>query len=823
MIKIYRSVIFYFFVLFSFSIISHTNVFAYDAEDLARFKQTKHCPRCDLSNADLRGRNLRRSDLREANLSGADFRNAHLLYSNFKNANLQGTKFIKADLERANLRGTNCSRANFAKARLVSTKFRYAILRDTDFSNAVHSSNLNFDELVGIDIRGMKGNIKFLTELIRAEKIWSRGLTKNRKKLARSGNAGVLIDRSFNSGAKVISVTPNGPAFNAGIKSGDVIFRVNSSIIKNHYHLKKYVGYLRPGTKATFHIIRNGIEIRVGVTLKSGIFVYIHPLSSVKVSLFQHYLHRKKTSEALVYLRSVMNLYPSKGLKTLTAMALEGYPSAQYELGKSYMTDWDLKILGRKRKKNISKTAYWFKKSAKSKYKPAIVALSKIDAQGKKEKSFGSKKKEEDANAEARSEKRTRLIAELQGKLKLRKAEKDKKELEKKRKLLERDKRVLKKELEKYKQELKKLGKSENKKRNELVQKFDELKKKKRELKRFERRLNQEKLKRLLEKLKREKAEKDKKEADKQKEFAEKRLRLEEKKKKEAEKKVREEKSQRFLADKKRIEAEKKKKEAEKQRNKAEEEATQEKLKRLLEEKKKEFAEKRLRLEEKKKKEAEKKVREEKSQRFLADKKRIEAEKKKKEAEKQRNNAEKKRLEAERLKELMAIEALKLRLKEKKRKDRYKRFSGNALSFRKEHTIGNKIKFRMIKVDRFSSIRSPKSFWEREKVNSPPGSVFVGVRFVYTNSTKRAFNFYRPLVATLLDTSGAVYDENKKATIRYRINKNYEQKSPWSVKPGEKHKTGFVFSVPRSILKEHDFLIEINFPVLDNPVKAKLE
>ncbi|MFL2932463.1 MAG: PDZ domain-containing protein [bacterium] len=103
-----------------------------------------------------------------------------------------------------------------------------------------------------------------------------------------------MIDRSFNSGAKVISVTPNGPAFNAGIKSGDVIFRVNSMIIKNHYHLKKAVSTLRPGTKATFHIIRNGSEIRVGVTLKSGIFGYIQPLSSVKVSLFQHYIHRKK-------------------------------------------------------------------------------------------------------------------------------------------------------------------------------------------------------------------------------------------------------------------------------------------------------------------------------------------------------------------------------------------------------------------------------------------------------------------------------------------------------------------------------------------------
>ncbi|MFL2932464.1 MAG: hypothetical protein ACJZ47_06625 [bacterium] len=144
-----------------------------------------------------------------------------------------------------------------------------------------------------------------------------------------------------------------------------------------------------------------------------------------------------------------MSLYPSKGLKTLTAMALEGYPSAQYELGKSYMTDWDLKILERKRKKNISKAAFWFKKSASGKYKPAIAALSKIVAQEKKEKSFGSRKKNKtkEAKAEARSEKLKRLIAELQGKVKLRLAEKKRKEAQNKARLEKqrRDKAIKKK------------------------------------------------------------------------------------------------------------------------------------------------------------------------------------------------------------------------------------------------------------------------------------------------------------------------------------------------------------------------------------------
>ena len=277
---------------------------------------------------------------------------------------------------------------------------------------------------------------------------------------------------------------------------------------------------------------------------------------------------------------------------------------------------------------------------------------------------------------------------------------------------------------------------------------------------------------------------------------------LEEKKKELAEKnkKIAEDKSR--LDQKKREKAEKDKKKAEKQKELAEKKATQEKFLRLLEEKKKEKAEK-------DKKEAEDKSRLDQKKRELA--------------EKDKKEAEKKKLEAERLKELMALEALKLRLKEKKRKDRYKRFSGNALFFDKEHTIGDKIQFRMIKVDRFSSIHSPKSFWDREKVHPPTGSVFVGVRFVYANSTKRAFSFYRPLVATLLDTSGTVYSQHKKATIRYRINHDYDEKSPWSVRPEFRHKTGFVFTVPKSVLKQHDFLVEINFPVLDNPVKAKLE
>ena len=65
-------------------------------------------------------------DISEANLRGANLRGANLSYANLSGANLSG----------ANLRGANLSGADLRYANLSATDFRSAVLREADFSAA---------------------------------------------------------------------------------------------------------------------------------------------------------------------------------------------------------------------------------------------------------------------------------------------------------------------------------------------------------------------------------------------------------------------------------------------------------------------------------------------------------------------------------------------------------------------------------------------------------------------------------------------------------------------------------------------------------------
>ncbi|HHR1910267.1 TPA: pentapeptide repeat-containing protein [Listeria monocytogenes] len=66
----------------------------------------------DLSNANLRGANLRFADISNANLSNANLSNANLSIADLSNANLSITDLSNANLYNANLRGTDLSDAN---------------------------------------------------------------------------------------------------------------------------------------------------------------------------------------------------------------------------------------------------------------------------------------------------------------------------------------------------------------------------------------------------------------------------------------------------------------------------------------------------------------------------------------------------------------------------------------------------------------------------------------------------------------------------------------------------------------------------------------
>jgi serine protease Do len=76
------------------------------------------------------------------------------------------------------------------------------------------------------------------------------------------------------SGVTVANVKPGGPADQAGIKVGDTIVGVNGKQIKDGDELVSDIASLKPGTKATLDLIRNGKQQDVPVTIADRTKLY---------------------------------------------------------------------------------------------------------------------------------------------------------------------------------------------------------------------------------------------------------------------------------------------------------------------------------------------------------------------------------------------------------------------------------------------------------------------------------------------------------------------------------------------------------------------
>jgi serine protease Do len=70
------------------------------------------------------------------------------------------------------------------------------------------------------------------------------------------------------SGALVSGITPDSPAENAGLKTGDVIVEFNGKAVRDGRHLKLQVAQVRPGTRTPVKILRDGKSKTVEVVLK---------------------------------------------------------------------------------------------------------------------------------------------------------------------------------------------------------------------------------------------------------------------------------------------------------------------------------------------------------------------------------------------------------------------------------------------------------------------------------------------------------------------------------------------------------------------------
>ena len=117
-----------------------------DIPSLKKLLDTKKCPNCDLSKANLKGANLRGANLSGANLSDAILSGANLFNANLNNAILKG----------ANLRVKNLNGADLNGADLYGANLNNAILKGANLSGAnLKGARLSYANLKGAIMEGV--------------------------------------------------------------------------------------------------------------------------------------------------------------------------------------------------------------------------------------------------------------------------------------------------------------------------------------------------------------------------------------------------------------------------------------------------------------------------------------------------------------------------------------------------------------------------------------------------------------------------------------------------------------------------------------------
>lgn len=80
----------------------------------------------------------------------------------------------------------------------------------------------------------------------------------------------ISVDENINKGVIVMEITENGPAYNAGIKKGDVIIKLGEYDIKNSAYLKYYLYKYKPNDEVQIELIRNSEILHYNVILEKG-------------------------------------------------------------------------------------------------------------------------------------------------------------------------------------------------------------------------------------------------------------------------------------------------------------------------------------------------------------------------------------------------------------------------------------------------------------------------------------------------------------------------------------------------------------------------
>ncbi len=93
----------------------------------------------------------------------------------------------------------------------------------------------------------------------------------------RRGMVGLQLDpQSGANGARVLEVSPGGPAADSGVRSGDIIVAVNGAVISGPHAAQQVVeriGELKPNTPVRLRVMRDGQTRQLELTVRPQLFV----------------------------------------------------------------------------------------------------------------------------------------------------------------------------------------------------------------------------------------------------------------------------------------------------------------------------------------------------------------------------------------------------------------------------------------------------------------------------------------------------------------------------------------------------------------------
>lgn len=156
------------------------------------------------------------------------------------------------------------------------------------------------------------------------------------------------LNISNNLGVYVSSVLAESPADKSGIRTGDVIVKINDKEIDSKAIFDEYMAYMRPGDKAKFTFLRNGKETEASFSLinKEGNTAILRKGTITSESLGADFQTLPKLEKDKLGIKNGIKIYNIKNGKIAYIGLSEGFilialNKKQYEKPEDLITDFE--------------------------------------------------------------------------------------------------------------------------------------------------------------------------------------------------------------------------------------------------------------------------------------------------------------------------------------------------------------------------------------------------------------------------------------------------------------------------------------------------